>query len=135
DLYRRRDGDVTIVDFKTNRLNGDLPDTVVDRSYGHQLTVYALAALRSGASSVTIVYAFLERPDEPVRRTFTAADTAQLEARLHAALEAIRAGEFQPTPDPLTCGECPLLDLACAGPALVGRIDEDPSRLRFEPEY
>ncbi len=83
-----------------------------------QRLVYALACLRAGASEVEVVYQFLERPDEVVSATFSAADTSGLEAELSAAIARIRAGEFRPTPSEFACSDCPALDLVCAGPRL-----------------
>ena len=45
---------------------------VVERDYATQRVVYALAALRDGAPRVEVAYCFLERPAEPVTRSFTA---------------------------------------------------------------
>lgn len=108
-----------LVDYKTNRLEGRDPDAIVERDYTHQLTVYALAALRAGASDVDIAYVFLEQPDQPVVRHFTSADEASLEASLSSAIARINQGVFEPTPSEFVCSECPLLDVACDGMALV----------------
>ena len=64
------------------------------------------------------MYAFLERPDEVVSTTYSAADVPQLEAELSAAIARIRRGEFVPTPSEHACATCPALDLVCAGPRL-----------------
>jgi hypothetical protein len=108
-----------VVDYKTNRLDGADPHEVVDREYRLQVLVYALAALRAGADEVETVYAFLEEADRPVVRRFTRDDEPELEAQLSAAIAAIEAGPFVPTPHPLACAECPVLDVLCAGPRLA----------------
>jgi hypothetical protein len=41
-----------------------------------------------------------------------------LEAELSAAIAAIRAGDFRPTPSEYACAGCPALDVVCAGPRL-----------------
>jgi ATP-dependent helicase/nuclease subunit A len=114
-----RDGDsALVVDYKSNILGGADPHEVVSAEYSLQRLVYALACLRDGAQEVEIAYQFLERPDEVVSATFTAADTPTLEAELTAAIARIRSGEFRPTPSELACSDCPALDLVCAGPRL-----------------
>ena len=35
-----------------------------------------------------------------------------------ALIAQIQAGEFRPTPDEFVCGDCPALNLVCAGPRL-----------------
>ncbi len=113
------DGDRSlVVDYKSNALEGADPAAIVDAEYSLQRLVYALACLRAGASEVEVVYQFLERPDEVVSATFSAADTSGLEAELSAAIARIRAGEFRPTPSEFACSDCPALDLVCAGPRL-----------------
>ncbi len=120
DLFARTEERATVVDFKTNRLGEVSPEELVDRNYTYQVVVYALAALRAGASTVTTQYVFLERPDEPVARTFGRGDVGELESRLSEAIDAIRAAEFRATPSEFVCAECPILDVSCAGPKLPG---------------
>jgi hypothetical protein len=67
---------------------------------------------------VEVAYVFLERPDEPVTAIFTLADVPTLEAELSAAIGAIQAGRFVPTPSDVACPGCPALDVVCAGPRL-----------------
>jgi ATP-dependent exoDNAse (exonuclease V) beta subunit len=114
-----RDGDrALVVDYKTNTLAEHSPEDIVEHEYRLQRLVYALACFRSGASTVDVVYHFLERPDATVSATFTAADVPELEAELSGAIARIRAGEFVPTPSDYACAGCPALDLVCAGPRL-----------------
>lgn len=119
DALHLSDASALLVDYKTNRLDGRDPDTIVERDYTHQLTVYALAALRAGASDVDIAYVFLEQPDRPVVRHFESADEPTLEESLSSAIARINQGVFEPTPSEFGCSECPLLDVACDGMALV----------------
>jgi ATP-dependent exoDNAse (exonuclease V) beta subunit len=118
DLYHRgADGSALVVDYKTNVLGDRTPDELVERSYGHQVAIYALAALLGGATSVDITYAFLDRPDAVVVRSFTSGDLDSLRDGVRASMAPILEGRFLPRPGPW-CNECPALDLLCAGPAL-----------------
>ncbi len=118
DVFHEADGRALVVDYKTNMLEGATPAEVVDREYGLQRLVYALAILRAGASEVEVVYQFLERPDDLVSSSFAAGDIPTLEAELSAAIATIQAGQFRPTPSDYACPTCPALDLVCAGPRL-----------------
>jgi ATP-dependent helicase/nuclease subunit A len=119
DLFRMENGRALVVDYKTNRLEDITPAEAVDAEYVLQRLVYALAAFRSGADEVEVTYVFLERPDEPVTQAFARSDAALLESELSAAIAAINAGEFRPTPSEFACPGCPALDVVCAGPRLL----------------
>jgi ATP-dependent helicase/nuclease subunit A len=120
DLYHRaEDGSALVVDYKTNMLDEERDvEEIVDRAYRHQVTIYALAALTAGASSVEVAYAFLDRPDAVVVRRFGAEQADALRGELAGMIATIRAGRFEATPGPY-CADCPALDVLCAGPALV----------------
>jgi hypothetical protein len=107
-----------VVDFKTNALEGESAERVVEEDYRLQQLVYALACLRAGASEVEVVYQFLEQPDDPVVTVFTVADASRLEEELSAAIASIRSGTFVPTPSEWACSDCPALDVVCAGTRL-----------------
>ncbi|HEV8452329.1 MAG TPA: UvrD-helicase domain-containing protein [Gaiellales bacterium] len=118
DLYHRgADGTALVVDYKTNLLGDRTPDELVERSYGHQVAIYALAVLLGGATSVEVTYAFLDRPDAVVVRSFGSGDLDSLRDGVRASMAPILEGRFLPRPGPW-CNECPALDLLCAGPAL-----------------
>jgi ATP-dependent helicase/nuclease subunit A len=119
DLFRVADGRALVVDYKTNRLEQLTPEEALEDDYSIQRLVYALAAFRAGADEVEVAYIFLERPGEPVTRTFVRRDLPQLEAELSAAIDDIQSGRFRPTPSELACPGCPALDVVCAGPRLV----------------
>jgi ATP-dependent helicase/nuclease subunit A len=121
DVYAESDGRALVVDYKTNRLEELTPEEALEDDYALQRLVYALAAFRAGAEEVEVVYVFLERPEEPVARTFARAETVGLEADLSVAIAAIQEGRFVPTPSELACSGCPALDVVCAGPRLPGR--------------
>jgi ATP-dependent helicase/nuclease subunit A len=119
-----RDGrEATVVDYKTNELDGLEPEVVVEAEYRLQRLVYALACLRDGAERVEVAYQFLERPEEVVTDVFSSADIEALEAELSEAIVRIRAGDFRPTPSEFACAGCPALDVVCAGPRLGDRDD------------
>jgi ATP-dependent helicase/nuclease subunit A len=118
DLFRLAAGRALVVDYKTNRLEDMSPAEALEDDYSLQRLVYALAAFRARADHVEVAYVFLERPDEPVTVIFTLADVPTLEAELSAAIGAIQAGRFAPTPSDVACPGCPALDVVCAGPRL-----------------
>ena len=114
-----REGDrALVVDYKSNALEGRMPDEIIESEYTLQRLVYALVCLRAGATDVEVAYQFLEQPHDVVSKTFTPTDTQTLESELSAAIARIRAGEFRPTPSEFACSDCPALDLVCAGPRL-----------------
>ena len=121
DVLWREGEQALVVDYKSNALEGRLPEEIVADEYRLQRLVYALACLRDGAQHVEIAYQFLEAPDDVVSTKFTDADLPALEQELTSAIERIHAGEFRPTPSTFVCADCPALDLVCAGPRLVTR--------------
>jgi RecB family exonuclease len=124
-VARERDGTVLVVDYKTNRLEpGETPHAVVERDYGVQQRLYALAVLKDGAPGVEVGYAFLERPDQPVSRTFTPQDAPRLERELEELAAGVHAGRFEVAADPHLglCAGCPGRKALCVHPEeLTGR--------------
>jgi RecB family exonuclease len=118
DVLSSGSGHALVVDYKSNALEGAAPADVVEAEYRLQRLVYALACLRAGVDEVEVVYQFLEQPEDVVSARFTTADAAALEAELSDAIGRIRAGAFRPTPSDFACGDCPALDVLCAGPRL-----------------
>jgi ATP-dependent exoDNAse (exonuclease V) beta subunit len=118
DVFHEADGHALVVDYKTNVLEDASPAEVVEREYGLQRLVYALACLKAGASDVEVVYQFLERPNDLVTDCYKVENVPALEAELSRAIAAIQSGEFKPTPSDYACATCPALDLVCAGPRL-----------------
>ena len=108
-LAHERSGQL-VVDYKTDALEPatDLA-AYVEQRYGVQRSVYALAALRGGATSVEVAYAFLERPREPVAERFVAADADRLEAELSVLAAGLLTGAYPVTPAPHRelCESCP----------------------------
>jgi hypothetical protein len=107
-----------VLDYKTDALEGREPAALCDERYGGQRTVYALAALRSGAERVEVAYSFLERPDELVSASFRADDAPALQRRLVELAAGLVAGRFEPsaTPGADLCAGCPGRAALCSWP-------------------
>jgi RecB family exonuclease len=111
-------GDVLIVDYKSDRLDGADPAEHVARDYETQRVVYALAALRHGAPAVEVAYCFLERPSEPVVARFESADAPALGERLLTLARGIldEAWTVTDAPHRELCGDCPGRAALCSWP-------------------
>ncbi len=109
-LAREPGGSALIVDYKSDRVGPreDLP-ALVERQYGAQRLLYALAALHDGAREVEVIHWFLERPHEWVAARFRAGEREQLEGRLLARVRHACAGGFavSETPHRGLCLTCP----------------------------
>jgi ATP-dependent helicase/nuclease subunit A len=131
DVLAREPGDrMLIVDYKSDRLEGAEPATLMRRAYGTQRVVYALAALHGGAAEVEVAHCFLERPDDPVTARFTQSDRARLQADLERLAAGVRAGDFpvSPAPHRALCAGCPAEGGLCSWPLAMTRR-ESPDRL------
>jgi ATP-dependent exoDNAse (exonuclease V) beta subunit len=109
-LAQEADGAHLVVDYKTDHVPEDTtPAAYVERHYETQRLVYALAALRAGAPRVEVAYCLLERPDEPLTTTFSAADAPEIAARIRELARGILTHEYPVTPTPHRelCGTCP----------------------------
>jgi ATP-dependent helicase/nuclease subunit A len=108
DVYAEEPEQVLIVDYKTDPLDGTDPDTLVEAQYSIQRLIYALAALRSGAAAVEVAYCFLERPDAPVARRWTADEAQALEDELLGLAAGVIEGRFEPAAEPHIhlCARC-----------------------------
>ncbi|MDX6666393.1 MAG: ATP-dependent helicase/nuclease subunit, partial [Solirubrobacteraceae bacterium] len=115
------DGTALIVDYKTDRLSGADPETIVERGYGTQRRLYALAALRAGAPSVEVAHLFLERPSHPAMARFAAADAPRLEAEIAAQAAGVLSGHFAVAEEPHRelCATCPGRGGLCSWPEAV----------------
>ncbi|HWX52474.1 MAG TPA: PD-(D/E)XK nuclease family protein, partial [Solirubrobacteraceae bacterium] len=99
-----------VLDYKSDRVGPAARLTeLVEREYGIQRLIYALAVLREGALEVEIVHWFLERPQEPVGVSYTAADRPTLEEQLAAKVARARERRFAVTSRPhrSLCLTCP----------------------------
>jgi ATP-dependent helicase/nuclease subunit A len=131
DVFAREpDGRVLVVDYKSDRLDGADPAQRAGAAYGTQRLVYALAALRAGATEVEVAHLFLERPDAPVVAVFAAARRPELEAELAALAGGVLAREFPVTDEPQRsiCQGCPAEGGLCSWPLEMTRRDA-PDRL------
>jgi ATP-dependent helicase/nuclease subunit A len=131
DVFAREpDGGVLVVDYKSDRLEGVDPAELADAAYATQRLVYALAALRAGATEVEVAHLFLERPDEPVTASYTAARRVELEAQLAALADGVLARRFPVTDEPqrAICRGCPAEGGLCSWPLEMTRRDA-PDRL------
>ena len=119
-----------VVDYKSDRLDGAEPAAVVERAYGTQRLVYALAALRSGARRVEVAHVFLEHPEAPVRAAFGRDEVTGLEAALSELARGVLAREFpvSDTPHRMLCDGCPGEDGLCSWPPAMTRR-ETPDQL------
>jgi ATP-dependent exoDNAse (exonuclease V) beta subunit len=119
DLLTIGPGALTVVDFKTDALNGAAPEELGGR-YSVQRAVYALAAAgsRGGDATVRAVHLFLESPERPVVEEFGAAELAAAREQLEAIIQRIRDGAFAPTesPEPAICFGCPAAARLCPHP-------------------
>jgi RecB family exonuclease len=133
-VARERDGTVLVIDYKTDRLDGEEPAEVVARAYRTQQLVYALAALRSGATTVDVIHVFLERPERPVTARFT--DQSALEQELGALAAGVLAGQFpvSETPGVDICNGCPGEGGLCSWPLEVTRRDPETAAPMRDPE-
>jgi hypothetical protein len=112
---------VLVVDYKTDRLGEDDPETLVARDYGTQRTVYALAALRDGAPHVEVAHCLLERPGEPATTRFTQDDAPALAAELTGLAAGVVREHWPVTARPHRelCGDCPGRASLCSWPEAV----------------
>ena len=104
------DGDVLVVDYKTDALGGDEPRSRADR-YATQRGLYALAASRLAGEGARVrtAYCFLEAPELPVEHGFDAAALGDARAGIERLIEGVRAADFEVTPAPhaALCHDCP----------------------------
>jgi ATP-dependent helicase/nuclease subunit A len=107
-LALEADGASLVVDYKSDRVEAGVDlEQLVEREYGVQRLLYALAVLRDGAPAVEIVHWFLERR-EWVTARFHAADRLVLEEQLSQRIARTREHPFAVSAHPhrglcLTC--------------------------------
>jgi ATP-dependent exoDNAse (exonuclease V) beta subunit len=133
-LAGEADGGQLVLDYKSDRVGPDVDlDELVEREYGIQRLLYALAVLRGGAVAVEIVHWFLERPAEWVGVRYTAAERLELEQHLASRLARARELPFAVTrrPHRALCLTCPGREGLCSwGEAETLREDA----VELEPE-
>jgi len=109
----------TVVDYKTDRLDGADPVQHATR-YEMQRDLYALAAAQAtNAERVRVIYVFLERPDQPVVEELDATAIAAARTAMEATVAELTAGRFEvtSTPDWPLCHDCPARRRLCSSPA------------------
>jgi ATP-dependent helicase/nuclease subunit A len=109
-LAQESDGGMVVLDYKSDRVAATVDlDALVQREYGIQRLLYALAVLRDGAPKVDVVHWFLGRADEAVVASFHAGERAALERRLaeHVARARQRGFAVSPSPHRGLCLTCP----------------------------
>jgi ATP-dependent helicase/nuclease subunit A len=128
-LAEEPDGGFLILDYKSDRVGAELDLAAhVERDYGIQRLLYALAALRDGAPKVAIVHWFLERPDDWVAASYVAGERAALQERLSSLLARALGSRFPVSRRPHR-GLC----LTCPGRASLCSWG-DSETLREDPE-
>ncbi|MGH2981138.1 MAG: UvrD-helicase domain-containing protein [Solirubrobacterales bacterium] len=118
-LARPSRGVPTVVDFKTDRLDGTEPGEHAGR-YELQRDLYALAtAEATGAEAIRVAYVFLERPTEPVIEELGRDAIRSARAGLEGIIVALAEGRFEvtSTPDWPLCHDCPARRRLCSNPA------------------
>ena len=113
------DGATLVLDYKTDEVSPDEDlGARVERDYGTQRRIYALAALRAGASRVEVVHLFLQRPADPAVAVFGPDDVGRLEAEVRATAAGLLGRDFTPTATPHRglCLTCPGRRALCHHP-------------------
>jgi ATP-dependent exoDNAse (exonuclease V) beta subunit len=130
DVLAREPSGMLVLDYKSDRLEGAEPAEIVARQYATQRLIYGLAVLRSGAERVEVAHVFLERPDDPVTVSFTAAQLPELDAELATLAGGVldRRFEVTDTPQRAVCEGCPAEGGLCSWPLSMTRR-EAPDRL------
>jgi ATP-dependent exoDNAse (exonuclease V) beta subunit len=109
-LAREVDGGVLVLDYKTDRVDADEDlAALVEREYGVQRMLYALAVLRDGATKVEVIHWFLQRQPGWVGAGYVASDRGELEERLAARVGRARERGFSVSDQPHRglCETCP----------------------------
>jgi ATP-dependent helicase/nuclease subunit A len=109
-LAREVDGGVLVLDYKTDRVDADEDlAALVEREYGVQRLLYALAVLRDGAPKVEVIHWFLQRQPGWVGAGYVVSDCRELEERLAARVGRARERGFSVSDRPHRglCETCP----------------------------
>jgi hypothetical protein len=110
-------GGCLVVDYKSDRVNAaDDLAALVDREYGAQRLIYALAALHAGDTDVEVVHWFLDRPGEWVSARFDAAEMTVLQAQLTSRMRLVGTRGYSVSDQPHTglCTGCPGRGTLCS---------------------
>ncbi|MQA73631.1 MAG: AAA family ATPase [Solirubrobacterales bacterium] len=106
----------TVVDYKTDALDGGTPRELASR-YRAQREVYALAA--GDERGARAIHVFLEAPGEPVIDELGRDELVAARRRLETLIERMRGDEFEPAAEPYEalCFGCPAAARLCPRPA------------------
>jgi ATP-dependent helicase/nuclease subunit A len=123
-------GGLLVLDYKSDRVGpGEDLQALVERDYGLQRALYALALLRDGAARVEVVHWFLERPLEPVSRDYGSGDAERLGESLGLRLREALANGFAVSESPhrALCLTCPGRAALCSWgeTETLGEISEE----------
>lgn len=113
DLLLRDAAPPLILDYKSNRLDGDAPESRMD-AYRLQRDLYALGVARAtGSEAVETAFVFLEAPDRPVLDVFDGERLTAAAGRIEALVGEIVRGSYLGGPDALhqPCRRCWACDL------------------------
>ena len=124
DLSAVADGRLVIGDVKVAKLKGRTPEERRDDSYLIQESMYALAGLEAGYTEVEVAYQWLGDEEAALAmatRVFTQDDRERLRDSLVELAKRAVHGPWRPTPPAHGCGDCPALNVLCAGPRLGER--------------
>jgi len=112
DVLARNEGDALIVDYKTG--TGELGESEAEDRYRLQGECYALAAFRTGAERVRVIFAELER-DRRITYRYGPEDAPVVEAQVAGIVSNMAEGTFAPRSayDPELCETCPGLGGMC----------------------
>jgi ATP-dependent exoDNAse (exonuclease V) beta subunit len=123
------DGDIVVVDYKTDALAGADPDSHAER-YEVQRGLYALAASRLGGGRrrVRTAYCFLEAPERPVEHAYDEVALDSARAEVERLIAGVKAADFEvtPTPHAALCHDCPARRRLCS-------YEEDMTLRRLDP--
>jgi ATP-dependent helicase/nuclease subunit A len=122
-LAREPANRLLVVDYKSDRLDGEDPVEVVRASYLNQRLIYALAGLRAGADEVEVAHVFLEAPDQPVSATYVSGEASELERELEKLAAGVLERRFvvTDTPQRSVCAGCPAEGGLCSWPLEMTR--------------
>jgi ATP-dependent helicase/nuclease subunit A len=128
-LAGESDGGMVVLDYKSDRLEvGVELEELVEREYGVQRLLYALAVLREGAPRVEVVHWFIERPENWVGASYVSGEREVLEGQLAERVAMARAAGFAVSTRPHR-GLC----LTCPGRASLCSWGEEQT-MREQPQ-
>jgi len=118
-LVEEDDGGVLVIDHKSDRIDPETDlEAVVARDYAIQRAVYALAALRAGATRVEVAHVYLQTGGAATA-VYGPDDLPALKGLIRAASASLLAGEYPVTDMPHVgiCATCPGRGGLCPVPA------------------